>query len=162
MKRQILAIPALILVLSCTSGGPPPAEETEAPAVTASIPDSEVGLAPGTAFEQPPQAPIAFNRIDPGESELQPRPNTEFPPVIPHSIDDLETITTEENSCLECHGTSVAADMGAVAVPGSHLVDLRRSPEETGESVSGARWVCTSCHVAQTETDPLVAISSSR
>ena len=95
-------LPALIVILSCTSGGVPPAAET-AVAPTLSMTDSEVGLAPGTAFEQPPQAPIAFNQVDPGESELRPPTNAEFPPVIPHSIADLETITLDENSCLDCH-----------------------------------------------------------
>ena len=162
MKKLLTALLPVALIISCSSGGPPATPDTAADAsetiaAPTGVSDSEIGLAPGTAFEQPPQAPIAFNRIDPGESELRPRPNEEFPPVIPHSIDDLETITTDDNSCLECHDTTVAADMGAVAVPRSHLVDLRRSPENTGEAVSGARWVCTSCHVTQTETQPLVA-----
>ena len=161
MKTQALAVPALILVLGCASGGPPPAEETEAPVAAAPIPDSEIGLAAGTAFEQPPQAPIAFNTVDPGESELSTRPNADFPPIIPHTTADLETLTLDENSCLECHAVDVAEDMGAVPVPASHLVDLRRSPEKTGDSISEARWVCTSCHVTQTGTDPLVAITSS-
>ena len=159
MKNTLLVLPVLIFGLSCTSGGPPPS--TDAPAVAAnSIPDSEIGLAAGDAFDQPPQAPIVFNPVDPGESELRPRPNEEFPPVIPHSIADLETITLEENSCLDCHEMEVAVDMGAVAVPASHQVDLRRSPDVTGSEVVGSRWVCTSCHVAQTGSSELVANSS--
>lgn len=159
MKKNLLPLFALAFALSCSTGGrqadedvtatPPPEPET--------ISESEIGLAPGTAREQPPQAPIAFNRIDPGESELRPRPNEEFPPVIPHTIEDLETITLSENSCLECHDQSVAEDMGAVAAPASHQVDLRRSPEVAGPGIVGSRWVCTSCHVTQTDTEQLVA-----
>jgi nitrate reductase cytochrome c-type subunit len=160
MKKILLALSALILVLSCTSGGAPPAAETTVPPAP-SIADSEVGLAPGTAFEQPPQVPIAFNRVDPGESELRPVPNAEFPPVIPHSIADLETITLDENACLDCHDPAVAVDMGAVVMPKTHFVDLRRSPGKKGSEVVGSRWVCTGCHVAQTDTEPLVANSSS-
>ena len=156
MKYTLLVLPVLVLFLSCTSGSPPPASDTSA-VVTQSIPDSEIGLAQGSAFDQPPQAPIAFNSIEPGESELRPRPNDEFPPVIPHSIADLETITLSENSCLDCHNAAVAVDMGAVAVPASHRVDLRRSADVTGMEVVGSRWVCTSCHVAQTESSELVA-----
>ena len=157
MKNTLLVLPVVVLVLSCSSGGPPPS--TDAPAVaTKSIPDSEIGLAPGDAFDQPPQAPIVFNPVDPGESELRPRPNEEFPPVIPHSIADMDTITMEENSCLECHEMAVAVDMGAVPVPASHQVDLRRSPDVTEKEVVGSRWVCTSCHVDQTESAELVAI----
>ena len=167
MKKLLTVLLPVALTISCSSGAPSAeldttADASETAAAPTGVPDSEIGLAPGTAFEQPPQAPIAFNRIDPGDSELRPRPNEEFPPVIPHSIDDLETITADENSCLECHDTAVAADMDAVAVPDSHLVDLRRSPEKAGETVSGARWVCTSCHVVQTDAQPLVANSTGR
>jgi cytochrome c-type protein NapB len=157
MKKLLFAMPIFLLTLSCTSGAPP-AEEAPTPSAR-SLTESEIGLAPGTAFEQPPQAPIGFNRVDPGESELRPRPNAEFPPVIPHSIADLETITLTENSCLECHDPAVAVDMGAVALPRSHFVDLRRSPQRRGNEVEGSRWVCTSCHVEQTDAEPLVANS---
>ena len=160
MNKPLLALPALILILSCTSGGAPPAADIAVPPAP-SIAESEIGLAPGTAFEQPPQKPIAFNLVEAGESELRPRPNTESPPVVPHSIADLETITLDENSCLDCHDPAVAVDMGAVALPASHMVDLRRSPGKKGEETVGSRWICTSCHVAQTDTEPLVANSSS-
>ena len=167
MNKTPLALTALVLTLSCTSGVPPADTDTAAtasppPAAPASILDSEIGLAAGTAFEQPEQAPITFNQVDPGESELRPRPNAEFPPPIPHSIADLETITLSEHSCLECHDAAVAPDMGAPAVPASHQVDLRRTPDVTGEELVGARWVCTSCHLAQTDTEPLVANTAPR
>jgi nitrate reductase cytochrome c-type subunit len=151
MTKISLVLPALALTISCSPGAPP-----------ASVPESEIGLAPGTAFEQPPQAPIAFNRVDPGDSELRPRPNDESPPAIPHSIEDIETITLAENACLECHHAAVAVDVGAVAVPVSHHVDLRRTPDVTGEEPVGALWVCTSCHVEQTDTAPLVANTAQR
>ena len=156
MKFTLLVL-SLSFVLSCSSSGPdessaPPAESpAPAPVAVVSTPDSEIGLAPGTAFEQPPQAPIAFNRVDPGESELRARPNAEFPPVIPHSVEDFEPITMTENPCLDCHNADVAEDMGAVAVPASHRMDLRNSPGEYGDEVTGARLVCTSCHVEMTE-----------
>jgi cytochrome c-type protein NapB len=157
----------LVLAMSCSSGAPPADIDTAAtaapPAATpATVPDSEIGLAPGTAFEQPEQAPIAYNRVDPGESELRARPNAEFPPPIPHSIEDFDAITLAENPCLECHDPEIAPDMGAPAVPASHQVDLRHTPDVTGEEPVGARWVCTSCHVAQTNTKPLVANTAPR
>ena len=165
MKKTPLLLLVLVVSLSCATGSPPPEPDTQAatPADTSTpVPDSEIGLAPGTVFEQPAQAPIAFNSKDPGESTLRPRPNQQFPPAIPHTIEDLVTITLGENSCLECHDAAVAGDFGATAVPMSHRVDLRRTPETTGENVVGARWVCTSCHVRQTDTAPLVENTSSR
>ena len=156
MKNTMLML-SLVIALGCSSSAP---DSTESTAVAGSepvsqavrtIPDSEIGLAPGTAFEQPPQAPIGFNTVDPGGSEIRPLPNAEFPPVIPHSVQDLGPISLTENPCLECHGAEVAEDMGAVAVPASHTMDLRNAPGEFGERVTGARLVCTSCHVETTK-----------
>ncbi len=163
MKNALVILLSIALSWSCASGSPPADSSTTPPLsatpAPAGIPDSRIGLAPGTAFEQPEQKPIGFNTVDPGESQLQPRPNADFPPVIPHSIADLETVTLSENSCLDCHDPSAAPDMGAPAVPASHRVDLRRSPETTGDETVGTRWVCTSCHVTRTDTEPLVANS---
>jgi len=161
MKTKLLAVSCLALLLSCSSGAPQTDQESAAPtapATAAGVPDSAIGLASGTAFEQPEQSAIAFNQVDPGESELRPRPNDDFPPAIPHSIDDLETITLTENSCLDCHDPEAAPDMGAPAAPASHQEDLRNSPGVSDDEIVGSRWVCTSCHVAQTDTEPLVAI----
>ena len=164
MKNTLLLL-SLVVLMSCSSGAP---DQTKSPStaspepvaeVAVTTPDSEISLAPGTAFEQPPQTPIAFNTVDPGDSELRARPNAEFPPVIPHSIEDLDTITLSENPCLDCHNADVAEDMGAVAVPASHRMDLRNSPGVVGDTVTGARLVCTSCHVAQTGAESLVAIA---
>ncbi len=146
---------SLAFIMGCSSSGH---EEASAPPVRATaveaaagIPDSEIGLAPGTAFEQPPQAPIKFNTVDPGDSEVRVRPNAEFPPVIPHSIQNMGPITQHENPCLDCHNADVAEDVGAVAVPASHRMDLRNSPGVVGDAVTGARLVCTSCHVEVTD-----------
>jgi cytochrome c-type protein NapB len=160
MTKLLPTLLSVSVVLSCTTGGPPAESETVQASpqpATVSVPDSEIGLAPGTVFEQPPQAPIAFNQTDPGESELRARPNDEAPPPVPHSIQDIGAVTLAENPCLDCHDPKVAADVGAPPAPASHRVDGRRSPDRTGEEIVGARWVCTSCHVPQTDTAPLVA-----
>ena len=164
MNTKPLGLLAIAVSLSCCSSAPPPdmgmttggpAPQTAAAPAT---PDSEIGLAPGTAFEQPDQTAVDFNTVEPGSSELPPRPNAEFPPVIPHSVEDLGPISVGSNPCLDCHNADVAGDMGAVAVPASHRMDLRNAPGEVGDSVTGARLVCTSCHVARTGAGPLVEV----
>ncbi len=156
MKNTVFVL-LLVAAMGCSSSGPetteaPPAAKSEpVPEPLKTIPETEIGLAPGTAFEQPPQPPIKFNRIDPGEGEIQARPNAEFPPVIPHSVEDFGPITMTENPCLDCHSTDVAEDMGAVVVPASHRMDLRNAPGVVGDTVTGARFVCTSCHVEMTD-----------
>ena len=166
MKKLMLLAVSTALLMSCTSKGTVPNRQTETPAraqaVTQAepIPDSRIGLAAGTAFDQPTQGPIAFNDADPGESEPRTPPNGDFPPVIPHSIQDLQAITRAENACLSCHEASAAADLGAPALPASHEVDLRYTPETQDDEIVGARWVCTSCHVEQTRATPLVALTT--
>jgi cytochrome c-type protein NapB len=166
MHTKLLGLLAVVISLSCSSGGPPPDAaattrgQVPQPSAAPPIPDSEIGLAPGTAFEQPAQTPVAFNTVDPGESELRPRPNPEFPPVIPHSTEWFSAITRSENPCLDCHEPEAARYAAATALPPSHQVDLRRTPSDQGDEVVGARWVCTSCHVTQTDTVPLVENTS--
>jgi cytochrome c-type protein NapB len=166
MKKTLLVVLAIVCSLSCGSTTPLPdatattAPQTPQPSAIPATPDSEIGLAPGTVFDQPAQAPIAFNTVDPGESELRPRPNAESPPVIPHSIDGFSTITRTDNPCMDCHGPEAARYSDATALPPSHQMDLRRSSDSQGDEVVGARWVCTSCHVAQTDTEPLVENTS--
>lgn len=163
MNKTLLTVMVVAAFIGCSSSSSFPdgsADAAPPSAVVPAVPDSRIGLAAGTAFEQPPQAPIPFNTTDPGESEIPARPNPDFPPVIPHSIEGLEIITRTHNTCLDCHAAETAADFGATAVPASHRVDLRRSPDSEGEAVVGARWVCTSCHVAQTDAAPLVDTTS--
>ncbi len=162
MKSVMLLLLPFTLLLGCSTGGPTPDAQTESATPVGShddapvVPDSAIGLAAGTAFEQPAQEPVPFNTTDPGEGELRARPNPDFPPVIPHSIEDFATISRTENACLDCHDPAAAADLGATAIPSSHAVDLRHLPESQGNQVVGARWVCTSCHVEQTNAKPLV------
>lgn len=44
----------------------------------------------------------------------------------------------------------------------ARLLLRRRTLDATGEEVVGARWVCTSCHLAKTDTEPLVANTAPR
>jgi len=159
MVRETLALVSIAVLAACASRGTAPVSSGPAggqAAAPATVPDSEIGLAPGTAFEQPAQRPVPDNPSFPGESTRKTRPFAGFPPVIPHAIDGLDTITLDENACLECHGVEVAADAEAPVVPASHRTDLRRSPKVVGDDVVGARWVCTSCHAAWRDVPPLV------
>jgi nitrate reductase cytochrome c-type subunit len=38
----------------------------------------------------------------------------------------------------------------------SHFKDLRHAPEVLRDELAGARWYCTSCHVSQSDAEPLV------
>jgi hypothetical protein len=63
MKRLLFPLVSIGVVLSCATGGPPTDTDVASappPSPQASVSETEIGLAPGTAFEQPSQAPIAF------------------------------------------------------------------------------------------------------
>lgn len=100
--------------------------------------------------------PYTYKGAAPGSGNKRiPRAYDNCPPMIPHDIRDLPTITKDENACLMCHMPAVAADMGAIPVPKTHLTNLRKMEDLKGELYQG-RWNCTQCHAPQAELDPAV------
>jgi nitrate reductase cytochrome c-type subunit len=130
--------------------------EAETSAPTGSIPDTRIGLVAGSVFEVLAPAATPENRSEPGERPLPDRPSVEWPPVVPHSIVDFIPITASENLCIDCHGVDVKEEGEPTPIPRSHYIDLRGAPGTVRESVASARWLCTSCHVSQTDAKPLV------
>ena len=77
------------------------------------------------------------------------------PPVIPHSIENVDEITAEENPCLECHITDEFKGKKMPRVPDSHLVPGKT--DDIGNPVLNmARFQCNSCHAPQVDARPLV------
>ena len=70
-------------------------------------------------------------------------------------LEDYLPITLTENMCMDCHAKGEAGEE-VPAVPDSHYTDLRAAPDTVSDDLASARWVCTSCHVAQTDAEPLV------
>ncbi|MCH5336153.1 MAG: nitrate reductase cytochrome c-type subunit [Campylobacter sp.] len=98
---------------------------------------------------------IDYNGTQPGESTLVERSYENAPPIIPHSIEGMLPITTDNNSCLSCHDKSIAKDVGATPIPATHYYDYRHN-KKTGNSISDARFNCNQCHVALSDAKPLV------
>lgn len=111
-----------------------------------------------------------------GQSTKIERAFENAPPMIPHSVDGMLPITINNNQCVACHMPEMAAAVGAVSVPKSHLADLR--PKTTlaengrivkngmevtntsdfvvakpvpGTDLEGARFNCSQCHAPQSE-----------
>ena len=121
------------------------------------VADRDLGLSRGSVFEVPTPPLFQDEASAPGEKPLPRRINREFPPVIPHSIADAVPITRDSNLCMDCHAVPGPKKKGeATPIPKSHYADLRRTPKTTGKTVSGARFVCISCHVPRTDAMPLV------
>ena len=148
--NRLYFIALVLLSLSCTSA---PVDTVPA---EVGISDAEIGLSGHTVFEDPVQRAAPANEAEPGESVVRQRSYPQAPPVISHSVSGLEPITADENLCLDCHDVAAAEDVGATAIPPSHYRDLRNAPEVKRDEIAGARYYCTTCHVAQTGAAPLV------
>ena len=146
-----------LLLLAALAAGCATAATRPATAPAAAIPDSSLGLAKGSVFEV--LAPPAVTEEDstPGEKGVRPRAYPGAPPVVPHGVQGFLPITPKENACLACHGEAKVKKAGEpTPLPVSHYTDYTRRPPVASEKMSGARWVCVSCHVAQTDARPLV------
>jgi nitrate reductase cytochrome c-type subunit len=134
------------------------AQAPDTPATAGSgggIPDDMIGLVHQDIRAVPAPEAVHDNLSDPGERPLPQRWNDVSPPVIPHGIADFLPITRTNNMCLDCHATTEKTAGEPTPIPQSHYQDLRNAPQALRETIAGARYVCTSCHVPQTEADPL-------
>ena len=150
MTRRLLPALAVLVLAACvrgTGGAPAPAP----------VKDSELGLAKGSVFEVPDPPAVKENEAAPGERPPLARAYPAAPPQVPHAIGDFLPITREANACVDCHGASKVKEPGApTPLPPSHYTDLRNAPGEVRETVAGARWACTACHLPITDARPLV------
>lgn len=91
----------------------------------------------------------------PGRSTRIPRTWDGQPPAVPHSVRGLVPVTPKANACVRCHGRA-GATSGPPPAPRSHFVDARTAPDEVRADLAPNRYVCTACHVTQTNAPPLV------
>jgi cytochrome c-type protein NapB len=147
MRRQVPLLFATILLLAA------PSVDGDQPMGT---PDAQIGLAKGSIFDVLVPDPVNPETSDPGDKRSAAPEFDGSPPRVPHAIDDYLPVTREDNLCVDCHGIAAAEVGDPTPIPASHYIDLRRAPDRVGETLAGARWVCLSCHVAPTDTKPLV------
>ncbi len=121
-----------------------------------------------------------YDRPAPGASVMFERAFQNAPPMIPHSVEGLLPITTNNNQCLACHMPEVASAIGATAIPKSHFTDYRpeikykngkvikegkvwgKDWENTTDiklakarksnHMNEGRFNCTQCHAPQSKT----------
>lgn len=147
------ALFTLVLVAAGCSGAKP-APTPPGPG-SQPIPDAALGLSKGSVFDVPAPPAVKPNQSAPGELPVLPRSYALAPPGIPHAVDDFLPITQKQSACLDCHSVKDKKPGEPTPIPASHYVDLRRVPGKPGQQISGARWVCTACHVSRTEAQPL-------
>lgn len=150
-----LALAALIA--ACALG--PAATSKVEPA--APVSDAEIGLSKTSVFDVPDPLVVEEPDEEPGSGQPRGGYIAGSPPVITHAIEDFLPITADDNKCLGCHDTpgEIGKPLAAGAplpIPASHYTDLRRDPKTVTARLIGTRWLCTQCHVAETEAPALV------
>ena len=102
-----------------------------------------------TPINKTPEPDVA--KLEP-DQPTAPRSSNVEPPLIPHSIRGYQ-ITRNFNKCMDCHAWSKARETGATKVSVTHLRD---AGGKELMNISPRRYVCTTCHVTQTDVAPLV------
>ena len=126
-------------------------------AVQEGVPADQIGLSKVGISEVPDPPGATENASEPGEGTPVPAAFEDSPPVVSHGVAEFLPITLEENMCVDCHAVEEKLEGEPTPIPQSHYVDLRNRPDVAGSEIAGARYVCSSCHVAMTDAKPLVA-----
>ncbi len=150
IANRVVAVVAALLAGGCATVGGPGA----VPA--APVPDTALSLVKGSVFDAPASPVVKEDASDPGERPVLPRAYPGAPPLVPHGVAAFLPITVEKNSCVDCHSAKAKAPGEPTPMPPSHYTDLRNAPGTVGGKVTGGRWDCVVCHVAQTDAKPLV------
>ncbi len=150
------ALAAAAALVACAST-PSPSKKSSVPSSVSGIPDASLGLEKSPVTGVPAPRSYEYSAKDPGDGKVLPRPFDFAPPLIPHTVDGMLPITRADNGCLTCHAMDKPDADGPVQAPASHYVDLRNAPTVKRAEIAGSRFVCTTCHVPQTDAKPLVA-----
>ena len=149
MKTRLITLTTLLTALALAATADP-------------VETTELGLSKTSVFDTPTPVPFSYAAPQPSQSEPLPRAYGGFegaPPRIPHAIDAFMPITAKSNSCASCHDRPHLigkTQKGApTPMPQSHYGGFKG--EGGKKDLSGARYVCTQCHVPQSGAAPLVA-----
>jgi cytochrome c-type protein NapB len=138
-------------VTGCAANQPRPSTDGAAP-----IPDVALGLSKTSVFDAPAPARVKSNDSGPGELPVLARAYPGAPPRVPHDVEPFLPLTPKSNACVDCHSVAKKEPGQPTPLPASHYTDLRNAPGQRGDQVTGARWVCTSCHAPLTDAKPIV------
>ncbi|HKY01114.1 MAG TPA: nitrate reductase cytochrome c-type subunit [Burkholderiales bacterium] len=138
MKTTIYSAVAALLLVSFAALAAPP---------TGNV-DAMRGNTPLADEPRPPALPTVENK-----DIRRTRAYSMQPPTIPHKIEGYQ-IDKNANRCLFCHNRNRVEETQAIPLSVTHYMDRDGNVLAT---ISPRRYVCTTCHVEQTENKPLVA-----
>ncbi|MBW2282158.1 MAG: nitrate reductase cytochrome c-type subunit, partial [Deltaproteobacteria bacterium] len=97
-----------------------------------------------------------------GESKLIDRSWSDAPPLIPHTVEDMLPITSDDNECMNCHHPDNVTSKKDLPLPESHfdrpvIVEGKKNEAmrnrvdgyKKADDVVGSRYDCMMCHAPQ-------------
>jgi cytochrome c-type protein NapB len=152
-SSSFVAVLVAVLAVACATVPPVAMKEAPVPGVS----DATLGLEKSAVTGVPAPRSYEYSTKDPGDGKVLPRLFDTAPPLISHTVDGALPITRAENLCLTCHAVEKAEPGGPIPIPASHYFDLRNAPTVKRTEIAGSRYVCTACHVPQTDAKALVS-----
>ncbi len=152
IRIVVVAVSFVLLAASCATKTPKGSAEPGGRPVS----DRELGLGHSSVFDTVTPPPVVGDTSEPGARPAPAPAYAGAPPVIPHAVADFVPIISDSNACIDCHMVDEKIEGEPTPIPASHFTDLRNTPDEVGQQIVGARYRCTTCHIPQTETTPLV------
>ncbi len=122
-----------------------------------SLDDTELGLSKSSVFDVPTPEAFSHVALDPEDSDALPRSFPGAPPQVPHEVESMLPIVTDDNQCLECHDKPqyIGRESSTRSpMPESHYAVKGENKKEW--LMAGARFTCNQCHVPQAEVGNLV------
>ncbi|MBW2395677.1 MAG: nitrate reductase cytochrome c-type subunit [Deltaproteobacteria bacterium] len=126
-----------------------------------------------TALEELAKQQLAsFPDTEAGESKKLGRSFPDAPPQVPHAVENMLPIFSDENECLDCHHPENAISKKDVPIPKTHFKRAVMSAGGTKDSMvwvvkgyeestdlDGARYNCNMCHVARSGNAKVIGSS---
>ncbi|MGM0519817.1 MAG: nitrate reductase cytochrome c-type subunit [Campylobacterota bacterium] len=169
---KLIAIVGLVFTVGCSA-----TSETNKTEVKKEISEELLGLRKTDLYSETSTIgdKTQYSDKPAGTSKSYQRAFENAPPMIPHSVDGMLPITTNNNQCKACHEPAVAQSMGATPIPKSHFTNFRpdtklgddgkiikdgkainntsdvKVASKNLQELSGSRFSCSQCHTPQSE-----------
>lgn len=129
------------------------------PAFGEAIDELDMGLSKTSVFDTPTPAAYDYSDTKPGKNEWLPRAWDGIPPQIPHKTGEFLPIVAADNQCMDCHDTpkyiGKPKNMDRTVKNKSPMSRDHYTSDKL-DTVAGARFNCTQCHVPMSNATPLV------
>jgi cytochrome c-type protein NapB len=123
------------------------------------VDELNMGLSKTSVFDTPTPTSYEYSNAKPGKNEWLPRAWEGAPPQIPHRVEMYLPVVAADNQCLDCHDTpkyiGKPKNMDRT-VKNKSPMSADHYTSDALDTVAGARFNCTQCHVPQSNAAPLV------